>query len=238
MYIIPFPVCAYAAIHYEGRRLMKVKVKKKSPDKVKKTLADQKIKTTTSPSNNRITNYLLKKKTGNQEAEQGVVLKDKNDMKTTQKTVRSTEDKKTPDNRVKKDMKKFEKNGTKLTFTTPSKKTLVKTKIDNFQKLARGDECVIGSGRCGSHNCKLVRSVVVKKMSVINKDGSLGWSRREVTTLACPYAAQSKDVSTSSSASGGGVASTNKKARISVVQSPHKTQIEEGDADTPLDRKE
>ena len=22
MYIIPFPVCAYAAIHYEGRRLM------------------------------------------------------------------------------------------------------------------------------------------------------------------------------------------------------------------------
>ena len=134
-------------------------------------------------------------------------------------------------------MKKFELIDKKLTFTTIGKKTHVKTKIDNFQKLARGDECVIGSGRCGSHNCKLVRSVAVKKMSVINKDGSLGWSRREVTTLACPYAAQSKDISASSSASGGRIASTNKKARISVVQSPHRTQIEEGDADTPLDRK-
>ena len=84
-------------------------------------------------------------------------------------------------------------NNAKLTFITPTKKTVSK-KIDDYQKLARGGECVIGSGRCGFHNCKLVRSVNYKKMSVINKDGSLGWTRREVTILACPYTTQSSDV--------------------------------------------
>ena len=222
--------------------MMKKKVKedKKTPSRGKKTLTDQKMVTPTTPSINKITNYLSKKKTGSGDTGTGVVMEDKKTVETAQKITRSVEDKKTPDTIVKKALKKFETKETKLTFITPSKKTHVMKKIDNFQKLARGEECVLGSGRCGSHNCKLVRSVALKKMSVVNKDGSLGWTRREVTTLACPYAAQSKDISTGSSASGGEVTSTNKKARISVVSADQPrscTQIEEGDANTPLDRK-
>ena len=109
-------------------------------------------------------------------------------------------------------------NITKPTFTTPARKTVSK-KIIDFQKLARGGECVIGSGRCGFHNCKLVRSVKDKKMSVINKDGSLGWTRREVTILACPYSTQGSDV-IADSGSQGGSKSTNKKARI-ISDQPH-----------------
>ena len=36
MYIIPFPVCAYAAIHYEGRRLMNELLRRKTTRKYKK----------------------------------------------------------------------------------------------------------------------------------------------------------------------------------------------------------
>ena len=77
----------------------------------------------------------------------------------------------------------------------------------------------------------------MKKMSVIDKDRSVGWTRREVTTLACPYAAKGKDISTDSSAIGGGTISTNKKARISLDQPQSCTQKKEGDAHTLLDRK-
>ena len=110
-----------------------------------------------------------------------------------------------------------EENIAKLTFTPPAKKTVSK-KIIDFQKLARGGECVIGSGRC-----KLVRSVNYKKMSVINKDGSIGWTRREVTILACPYNTPSSDVTADSGSQGRDIL-TNKKARITSDQPQSSTQ--------------
>ena len=55
-----------------------------------------------------------------------------------------------------------------------------------FQKLSEGEKCVIGSGRCSSHNVKLVRGVVKKRVSCIDKDGKLSWILREVTSLTCP----------------------------------------------------
>ena len=47
MSIIPFPVCAYAAIHYEGRRLMnellrRKTTRKKSLNKIKKRINKKK----------------------------------------------------------------------------------------------------------------------------------------------------------------------------------------------------
>ena len=77
-----------------------------------------------------------------------------------------------------------------MTFTnTPTSKNTVKVKesIKMFQKLSEGEKCVIGSGRCSSHNVKLVRGVVKKKVSCIDKDGKLSWLMREVTNLTCPY---------------------------------------------------
>ena len=52
-----------------------------------------------------------------------------------------------------------------------------------------GDEmkCVLGSGRCGTHNTKLVRRVCEKKYSFIDPViGKLVWRTRDVTSLECP----------------------------------------------------
>ena len=158
-----------------------------------------------------------------------MVIDRKHDRKTTLMSV------------VKKKVKDIEKNETKLTFVSPLRKTTVGTKIDNFQKLARGGECVLGSGRCGYHNCKLVRSVVKKKMSVVNRDGSIGWTMREVTTLACPLATQGKGIRSDSSADSpaivGETTSTNKRARILIDQPQSNTQYVKEGADTQLDKK-
>ena len=52
-----------------------------------------------------------------------------------------------------------------------------------------GDEmkCVLGSGRCGTHNTKMVRKVREKKYSCIDPvTGKLVWRTRDVTSLECP----------------------------------------------------
>ena len=52
--------------------------------------------------------------------------------------------------------------------------------------LAKSEECVIGSGMCAKHNIKAIRVLKTMRMSVINKDGPLGWRLCETTILACP----------------------------------------------------
>ena len=48
-------------------------------------------------------------------------------------------------------------------------------------------KCVLGSGRCGTHNTKLVRRVCKKKYSCIDPvTGKLVWRTRDVTSLECP----------------------------------------------------
>ena len=93
----------------------------------------------------------------------------------------------------------------------------VKDNIEKFQKFSRGGECIIGSGRCGQHNVKLVRGVTKKKMSNRNKDGTVSWQMREVTILRCP-AAQLTGSASKVSATAPlqlGERGTNKKQRIS-----------------------
>ena len=53
---------------------------------------------------------------------------------------------------------------------TPKK---INEKISKFQELITGDECVMGSGCCGTHNTKLVRGIVIKKMSCVDKSGGI-----------------------------------------------------------------
>ena len=84
------------------------------------------------------------------------------------------------------------KNTTKLTFSsTPGQQSIsVRDKIQKFQELSRtvGGECLKSGGRCNTHSCVLVREIVNKKMSKLDKNGKLGWTFGEVTILACPRA--------------------------------------------------
>ena len=48
---------------------------------------------------------------------------------------------------------------------------LTQLKISKFNQLTVGAECVFG-GRCGTHNCKLVRSV-------IDKSGGISWANEQ-----------------------------------------------------------
>ena len=83
---------------------------------------------------------------------------------------------------------KGEEEKTKLTFTSTSvkKNVNVRERIEKFQNMNRRNSCVKSSGRCSTHKCALVREIVNKKMSKINKDGKLGWTIGEVTILSCP----------------------------------------------------
>ena len=80
--------------------------------------------------------------------------------------------------------------GMKKTFTTSrnnNNSKSVSKKIENFNNISKNsDNCLIGSGRCASHNSRLVRVVQQKKTSVILKDGTIGWRMCEAVTLACP----------------------------------------------------
>ena len=58
-----------------------------------------------------------------------------------------------------------------------------------------------------------------KKMSVVDDRGNISWDRRDVTSLACPKAAQTKPVAVCDDETGSQVESlgTNKKAKISRI---------------------
>ena len=101
---------------------------------------------------------------------------------------------------------------------------------------------MIGSGRCGQHNVKLVRSITKKKMSNVNKDGTVSWQMREVTILRCPAAQPEGSASKVTAIAPPDLCEmgTNKKMRISVYddvdQSTPQDNLPEGQQQTPLDR--
>ena len=73
----------------------------------------------------------------------------------------------------------------KLTFMK-HRTNNISDRIENFQKMTEGGMCLLGSGRCGFHNMKLLRNVQTKRMSVRGEnDCVLRWEEKEVTTLVC-----------------------------------------------------
>ena len=74
----------------------------------------------------------------------------------------------------------------KTTFGTKNKKVAVKESIKMFQDLSKGEDCIIGSGRCSRHNVRLVKTVKEKKVSVIDVSGRVKWQMREAIIYACP----------------------------------------------------
>ena len=73
----------------------------------------------------------------------------------------------------------------KTTFTV-EKKCKVKENIKMFQELEKGQDCVMRSGMCATHNTKLDRNVVKKRMSVMTAGGNVEWVMSEGVTLTCP----------------------------------------------------
>ena len=59
---------------------------------------------------------------------------------------------------------KIRKLSIKKTFDKPSQSE-VRRKIEIFSDKSQEVKCVLGSGHCSGHNVKLVRSVVMKKVS-------------------------------------------------------------------------
>ena len=80
----------------------------------------------------------------------------------------------------------------KLTFGDVCKDNHVKKKsmgdrISRFQDIVDNSAvCVTGSGRCATHNQKLVRRVITKKQSCVDKCGGVGWRLCDFTILECP----------------------------------------------------
>ena len=55
-----------------------------------------------------------------------------------------------------------------------------------------GGACVKGSGRCLTHDVKLVREIKNMRMSDTDKDGFTMWRLRESAVLICPAIHQDK----------------------------------------------
>ena len=62
-----------------------------------------------------------------------------------------------------------------------------------LQDLVNGEEYVTGSGMCCTHNVKLVRSVMMKKISSLDENGETTWLMGEVVISACPYKTEKRD---------------------------------------------
>ena len=83
----------------------------------------------------------------------------------------------------------------KTTFSTLCDSATVGDRVRRYQMMVRksGSGCVMGSGRCATHNVKLVRSVCMKKVSDRNNADELVWRNRESTTLVCPASERFSD---------------------------------------------
>ena len=77
----------------------------------------------------------------------------------------------------------------KTTFlrTAEDSKVKIRDRIKSLEQFSKADEkCVMGSGMCATHNCKLEKQIIERRTSCVDKNGKIGWTMREGTILACP----------------------------------------------------
>ena len=89
---------------------------------------------------------------------------------------------------------KHEEKLRKTTFDVSKKQPTMKEHIAIFQKFANGDDCVFGSGRCSTHNTKLVRIVVKKRVCSVSEEERVTLPMGEAINLACPYRIDKRSV--------------------------------------------
>ena len=140
-----------------------------------------------------------------------------NSKKTKKPSRSSTPTQNTPSSsKITKYLTVFEQDRTKKTFNDIETMKNVSHKISMFQGLGQVMECVKGSGRCATHNCRLVREIKKKKTSNLDKNGRVIWQMCKVTISVCPAAhpKQTDTVSIPAVANPSRSAGTNKKQRL------------------------
>ena len=117
----------------------------------------------------------------------------------------------------------------KTTFTSALNKESVKNKIARFEDIRnKSEECVIASGMCGLHHCRVERDIRMKRVSYEDKLGNTQWTMREGTILVCPLARkpgieQDSNLSTESQYELRGT-TTNKKLRFTTSIEDNESQ--------------
>ena len=118
---------------------------------------------------------------------------------------------------------RMNENRTKKTFSELStmRRTSVSDRIQQFQELGMGNECEIGSGRCATHNAKVVRTIMNVRKSDQNEAGVMRWRLCESTVLVCPTAHNRKlasEVELMTSQSEEGTANGNTENFLNIIQ--------------------
>ena len=163
-------------------------ITKKLTKNDKKTMfGRKKKKDITVPPSEQIVKYLVRKKEQGEENKEGMRKKTnvedmiKKHENITKKETEAAE-------KILKGKKKEDESQdlVKTTFGTKKDEILVKENIRMFQDLAKGEECIIRSGRCSKHNMKLEKRVTEKRVSVIDELRRVKWQMREAVNFACP----------------------------------------------------
>ena len=128
---------------------------------------------------------------------------------------------------------KHDTSSMKTTFGQALAKENVRKKIARFEDMLDKEECVIASGMCGLHHCRVERDIVQKRVSSEDKHGNIQWTMREGAILVCPMARkpgveQDPNLLAVSKSEVLGE-TTNKKLRITLMnednESQHRNQI-------------
>ena len=165
---------------------------KKTTPKTKKTTKKNIQKTeTTTPAGNKIVKYLVKKKAEDMNldsprAEKTTLMEDnkKNTAGNMDNTPVVSSERMLGNSFMK---VKENYNIKKTTFVSKNTMNTASETIRMFQELEKGKECLLGSGRCSTHNVKLVRKISKRRVSTVACDESVKWTIGEGVALACPY---------------------------------------------------
>ena len=157
--------------------------------KKKKNLKEEKnVKTT--PSVNKISKYFVRKHEDNQTLKTTSVKEMIGNLEDRKPALLSEKTEGIGNSKVMKLKKMYDDNNImKKTFNNlPTKNdNNIQKKIMIYQEASdNSDSCLFGSGRCAKHHTRLVREVTKKRVSVVTKEGSLGWKMCEGTILVCP----------------------------------------------------
>ena len=174
--------------------------------KMPKTTKKQKTTTPSVESGKKIWEYMVKKRARTDSLEDNTRCEDDPSTANIRSEDNPSEERRQPSNNI--NVMKNVNDGdlnlddVKLTFktaikTTPKnsmnvRKSSINEKILKFQELSQGHDCVIGSGRCATHNVKMVRVVKNVRKSESTDGGGVRWRLCESTLLECPRTGQGK----------------------------------------------
>ena len=144
----------------------------------------------TTPSVNKISQYFVRKHEDNQTLKTTSVKEMIGKLEDRKPALLSEKTEGIGSSNVMKLKKMYDDNNMmKKTFSNIPRKddNNIQKKIMIYQEASdNSDSCLFGSGRCAKHHTRLVREVTNKRVSVVTKEGSLGWKMCEGTILVCP----------------------------------------------------